>query len=290
LSPTPSQVLRRRITENSGPLILPGANNALTARVIEEAGFEAVYLSGAGIANTYLGVPDVGLVTANELIGHVEAVRNAVDIPIVVDADTGFGNAMNVMRTVKALTRAGADAIQLEDQISPKRCGHFAGKEVISSSEMVGKIHAATDSRLDDSVVIIARTDARATHGLEAACERGQLYLEHGADVAFIEAPRDLDELAAIGSRVKGPLLANMVEGGLTPILPATKLYELGFSIVLYANSAMRASVVAMQDTMSHLLRAGDTVGIFDRLLSWDDRQALVKKPYYDSLEELYKG
>src|SRR6185437_6949214 len=196
---------------------------------------EAVYITGAGVTNARLGVPDLGLITLSELADTVEAVRAAVSIPIVVDADTGFGGPLNVRRTVQTLERRGADAIQLEDQTFPKRCGHFAGKEVIPAAEMVAKLHAALDARRDDATLIIARTDARQSDGLEAALERAELYREAGADVIFVEAPRSRGELAEIGRRVDGPLLVNIVEGGDTPQLPADELGALGFSIVLYA-------------------------------------------------------
>ena len=207
-----------------GPLILPGAPDALTARVVESLGFDAVYITGAGVTNARLGVPDLGLISLTELGDTVEAIREAVTIPIVVDADTGFGGPLNVRRTVRALQRRGANAIQLEDQVFPKRCGHFAGKEVIPAAEMVAKLHAALDARADDALLIIARTDARQMLGLEAALERAQLYRDAGADVIFVEAPESRDELAEVGRRLDGPLLANVVEGGATPQLPADEL------------------------------------------------------------------
>lgn len=186
------------------PLLLPGAPNALTARILEAVGFEAVYVSGAGVSNSFLGSPDIGLLTMPEIADHVAAIRDVVDIPIVVDADTGFGNALNVQRTVRVLERAGANAIQLEDQVTPKRCGHFDGKDVIDAAEMVGKIKAAVDARVDDQLLIVARTDARAEFGLDVACDRAARYLEAGADVIFVEAPHNREELAEIPRRVPG--------------------------------------------------------------------------------------
>ncbi|WP_244929218.1 oxaloacetate decarboxylase [Nocardioides sp. W7] len=280
--------LRDRLDDATGPLLMAGAANALTARVVEEQGFEAVYVSGAGISNTYLAAPDIGLLTLTELSSHVAAMAEAVSIPVVVDADTGFGNAINVRRTVMQLERAGASAIQLEDQVSPKRCGHFNGKDVIEADEMVGKIAAAVEARSHDDLLIIARTDAAAVHGLDEALKRVTLYREAGADVLFVEAPRSQEEMQRITTEVPGIHLANMVEGGKTPILGRGELGRLGFSIVLYANSAMRASVVAMRTVLQHLRDAGDTNGVQSLMLSWADRQALVGKDEYDALERRY--
>ncbi len=269
-------------------MLLPGAPNALTARVIEEAGFEAVYVSGAGIANTHLAVPDIGLVTVSELVTQVDAMSEAVELPLVVDADTGFGNAVNVRRTVRDLERAGAAAIQLEDQVSPKRCGHFAGKAVIPVAEMVGKIRAAADARRDDDLVIVARTDAAATEGIEWACERARAYTEAGADVLFVEAPRTAADLRYVTEHVPGLHVANMVEGGLTPLQTRQELGELGFAVVLYANSAMRGAVTGMRRVLDHLLEHGDTTGVQHSLIDWQDRQHLVRKEEFDLLEKTY--
>ena len=288
MNETPSARLRKRIGEGGDPLLLPGAPNALTARLIEEVGFEAIYLSGAGIANTYLGAPDIGLVTLSELADHVGAMRDAVSLPIVVDGDTGFGNAINVARAVRLLERAGANAIQLEDQVSPKRCGHFEGKAVISTAEMVGKIKAATDVRQDDDFVLIARTDALALHGLADACDRAEAYLAAGADVAFVEAPVSRDELCSIPTRVSGPTMANIVEGGKTPPLTLDDLADAGFRIVLYANTAMRAAMLAMRSVLTHLHQTGDSLALRDQIASWDERQALVRKPEFDALDQRY--
>jgi 2-methylisocitrate lyase-like PEP mutase family enzyme len=271
-----------------GPLILPGAPDALGARVIEALGFEAVYITGAGVTNARLGVPDLGLITLTELADTVEAVREAVAIPIVVDADTGFGGPLNVRRTVQMLERRGANAIQLEDQQFPKRCGHFAGKDVIPALEMVAKLHAALDARGDDALLIIARTDARQMLGLEAALERAELYREAGADVIFVEAPESSDELAEIGRRLDGPLLANVVEGGATPQLPADELGALGFAIVLYANAALRGAVRGMEVVLEHLRRTGSTLGALEAMIGWEQRQELVGKPFFDELSERY--
>jgi 2-methylisocitrate lyase-like PEP mutase family enzyme len=285
---SPNSRLRELLKRDAGCTVVPGAANALTARLIEEAGFEAVYLSGAGITNTFLGAPDVGLLSLPDLVQHVEAVREATELPIIVDADTGFGNAVNVRRTVRALERAGASAIQLEDQVSPKRCGHFEGKAVIDRAEMLGKVRSAVDARRDDSTILVARTDARATHGLDEACERAQAYLDAGADVAFVEAPLTVSELEEVGRRVDGPLIANMVEGGVTPIVALPHLAEMGFTLALYANSALRAAINGMRGVLDQLLLHGDTNGVVDSMATWQTRQALVRKDLYDQLEAKY--
>jgi 2-methylisocitrate lyase-like PEP mutase family enzyme len=260
----------------------------MTARMLEDLGAEAVYVSGAGISNTFLGMPDVGLLTLTELVSHVSAMRDAVDLPLVVDADTGFGNAMNVRRTIRALERAGVSAIQLEDQVMPKRCGHFVGKTVVTAEEMIQKIYSATDSRNDDNLLIIARTDARAEHGLEEACARARAYLEAGADIAFVEAPQTVAELREIPRLVPGPHVVNMVEGGQTPILPLAELTELGFSVVLYANAVMRGGLLGMRRVAEHLLDKGDTLDVQDQMVTWSERQALVRKDAMDELEDTY--
>lgn len=279
--------LRALISRNA-PLLVPGTPNALTARIAEEVGFRAIYVSGAGIANTFLGVPDIGLVTLPELADHVAAIREAVDVPLIVDADTGFGNAIGVRRTIRMLEQAGADAIQIEDQVSPKRCGHFAGKSVITCGEMIGKIHAAQDARRDDDLIIIARTDARASEGFESAIERAIAYREAGADGIFVEAPRDSQELAQIPRRVPALHVANMVEGGLTPLTPLDELFDMGFSIVLYANTALRAAARSMREVLDHLYRRGDTEQAREQIVSWQDRQSLVRKPQFDALDQKY--
>lgn len=280
--------LRELLGTEDLPLLLPGAPNALAARVVEETGFAACYVSGAGVTNTYLGMPDLGLLTATELADHVAAMAEAVEIPLVVDADTGFGNALNVQRTVRQLERAGAAAIQIEDQISPKKCGHFDGKEVVSSGEMVGKIRAALDARIDEDLVIIARTDAGAVSGIREAIDRAATYAEAGADVLFVEAPRHVKDMRQITSQVPGKHVANMVEGGLTPLLSRGELHDLGYAVALYANSAMRGAVSGMRAVLDSLAKHGDTSAATDLMISWADRQSLVHKPEFDALDERY--
>jgi 2-methylisocitrate lyase-like PEP mutase family enzyme len=266
-------------------ILVPGAANALTARIIEDLGFEAIYLTGAGLANTSLGVPDIGLITLTELVDATAAIAAVTSLPLIVDADTGFGNALNVARTVRALERAGAAAIQLEDQVSPKRCGHFEGKEVIPASEMAGKLKAAVDTRNSEEFLVIARTDARAVEGLEAAIARAQLYAEAGADLTFVEAPVSPSELAEIPRRLPVPQVANMVVGGETPLASQQELAAMGFGLVLYANAALQASVLAMQEVLGALRRDGSLARVEYRLASFAERQRLVSKGEWDALE-----
>ncbi len=282
-----AEALRQRLASGK-QLLVPGAANALTARIIEDAAFEAVYVTGAGIANTFLGSPDIGLVSLSELRDHVEAIAQAVSLPLIVDADTGFGNPLNAARTVRTLERAGAAAIQLEDQVSPKKCGHFTGKTVISPADMVQKIHAAVDARVNDATCIIARTDARAVEGLAGALERAAAYREAGADILFVEAPQSVAELRDIPRSVAGPHIANIVEGGRTPLLAAAELPE--FAIVLFANIALQAAVHGMQTVLADLGRTGSLTGLADRIAPWPERQRLVRKPLFDDLEFRYSS
>ncbi len=268
-------------------LLVPGAANALAARVIADLGFEAVYVSGAGVTNTFLGIPDLGFISLPELVQHTTAIREAVDLPLIVDADTGFGNALNVGHTIRALERAGASAIQLEDQVMPKRCGHFAGKDVVPAGEMVGKVKAAVDARRDPNLQIIARTDARAVEGFDAAIERAQRYIEAGADVTFVEAPESLAEIDAIPQRLAVPQLVNMVVGGKTPILDLAALRAKRYAIVLYANAALQGAVRGMQAALGALKVAG-RLDESPLVASFAERQRLVQKPHFDALERKY--
>jgi len=269
-------------------LLLPGVANALAARIVADQGFTAAYVTGAGIANTFLGVPDIGLVTVTELAQHVAAIRAAFPGPLVVDADTGFGNPLNMVRTVELLERAGADALQIEDQVFPKRCGHFAGKEVIPAAEMVAKVKAAVDTRRDRDLLIIARTDAIAPEGFEAAIERAAAYHDAGADVTFVEAPTTMEQIADIPRRLPWPQLANIVLGGRTPELPNEKLKELGYAGVIYANVALQAAVKGMQAALGELRRKGHMGEATGMVADFAERQRLVHKDHYDALERKY--
>jgi 2-methylisocitrate lyase-like PEP mutase family enzyme len=269
-------------------VLLPGAANALTARVIEDLGFAAIYVTGAGVTNTFLGMPDIGLISVTELAIHVGAMREAVALPLIVDADTGFGNALNVGRTIQTLERAGANAIQIEDQDFPKRCGHFSGKSVIPCAEMVQKIRAAVDARNDPDLVIMARTDAIAVNGFDDAMERAAAYIEAGADMTFVEAPRSKDQIAAIPARLPTPQLINIVAGGLTPMIPLHELEHMGYAMVLYANAALQAAVAGMQKVLGQLKERGSLAGRANDLASFEERQRLVQKPQFDALEKKY--
>jgi 2-methylisocitrate lyase-like PEP mutase family enzyme len=278
----------RKLLASRESTLLPGAANALAARIIEDVGYKAVYVSGAGVTNTFLGAPDIGLISLTELASHVSAMRDAVSLPLIVDADTGFGNAINVGHTIRVLERSGANAIQLEDQDFPKRCGHFSGKSVIGAAEMVQKIHAAVDSRHDADLVIVARTDAIASHGFNEAMDRAAAYIEAGADMTFVEAPKTTEEMSQISKRLAVPQIVNIVAGGLTPMLGLDELTKMGFSMILYANAALQASMAGMQKVLGHLKSHGSLDAVSDQLADFSERQRIVCKPHFDSLEKKY--
>jgi len=270
--------------------IIPGTANGLFARIIEDLGYEAVYVTGAGVANMYLGAPDIGLTTLTEIADHVAAISDAVGVPLLVDADTGFGNAVNVVRTVKVLERSGAAGLQIEDQIFPKKCGHFDGKEIVPLEEMLAKIKAAVDTRRDRDLQIVARTDARAILGLQAAIDRAGAMIEAGADATFVEAPASAEELAQISKSLSVPQVANVVFGGRTPELGREKFAQLGFGCVLYANAALQAALKASHEVLKALKEEGSLASVADRLASFAARQQTVSKPKYDELERRYRG
>ena len=280
------QTLRSIMASRSG-VILPGAPNALAARVIADLGFQAIYLTGAGLTNMSLGLPDLGFMTLSQLVEHTLAIRNVTELPLVVDADTGFGNAVNVTHTVRMLELAGASAIQLEDQASPKRCGHFEGKQLVPAKEMAAKIRAAVDARRD-GLVIIARTDARAGEGFQAALDRAQLYIDAGADMTFLEAPQSMDEVRRIPAVLGVPQLLNIVVGGKTPIIGQSEAAEMGFSLLLYANAALQGAVAGMQRALRALRDDGSIGEAGGLLASFAERQRLVDKPGFDALEKTY--
>lgn len=259
----------------------PGCHDGLSALLIEQAGFTCAYLSGAGIAYTRFGRSDVGLVAMSEVADTLALITDRVGIPVIVDADTGFGNALNVQRTVRSFERAGAAAIQLEDQSTPKRCGHLAGKSLIGADEMVGKLKAALDARRSAETLIIARTDAIAVEGFDAAIERAERFVEAGADILFVEAPQSDEQLAAVPARFKQriPLLANMVEGGKTPIRPAAELQEMGYAIVIFAAGLARAFAHMAQEYLQSLRRAGSTAPFRNRMLDFDGLNAVIGTP-----------
>ncbi|KAA2232470.1 isocitrate lyase/PEP mutase family protein [Salinarimonas soli] len=281
--------LRERLTR-PGILVAPGCYDALTASLVEEAGFEAAYVSGAGIAYTRLGRPDIGLVSMAEVADTVSLIRDRVGVHLVVDADTGYGNALNVQRTMRMFERAGASAIQLEDQTYPKRCGHLADKGVIPAAEMTGKIKAALDARTRDTLVI-ARTDAAAVEGFERAIERARLYAEAGADLLFVEAPKTRDELKTVADALQGtvPLMANMVEGGRTPLTGASELDTLGFSLVIFPGAIVRVVARAAQDFYRTLHVHGTSAPFASRMFDFDALNAVIGTPEMLALGRAYE-
>ncbi len=270
-------------------LTLPGAANAMFARVIEEQGFEACYVTGAGVANMHLGAPDIGLTTLTEIANVLAPIADAVNLPLLVDADTGFGNGLNMARTVRVLERAGAAGLQIEDQVFPKRCGHFAGKDVISCAEMVSKIKAAVDARRDGDLQIVARTDARAVEGFNAAMDRAHAFIEAGADVLFVEAPVSLEEMERIARDLPVPQIANIVFGGKTPDPGRARLKEMGFAGVLYANALLQAALRTSYEVLESLRETGSLDAVAHRLASFEERQRSVAKPHWDAMEARYK-
>ena len=286
-SPTLAQLL-------AGPdiLIAPGGYDALSASLIAKAGFSAMYLSGASIAYTRLGRPDIGLVSMNEVAETISLIRERVDIPIIVDADTGFGNAINVQRTVKLFERCGASAIQLEDQQMPKRCGHLKGKSLISKQEMVGKIHAAADARSSANTLIIARTDAIAVEGYEHALDRADAYYQAGADVLFIEAPESLAQMQHMNAYFKDkiPLLANMVEGGSTPLKSAQDLQQLGYRLVIFPGALVRAYTFMAQQFLEDLREQGNTAKHHQQMLDLAGLNQLLETDTILQQGQKYEG
>lgn len=279
----------QQLLSSKDTFILPGAFDAMTARIIEETGFKAIYATGAGISNAQLGWADVGLTTLTEIAQVVSWMSEVTTVPIVVDADTGFGNAINMQRTVKVLEKAGAAALQIEDQVMPKKCGHFNGKEVISQDEMVGKIKAALDARTDDQLAIIARTDALGVLGFEEAIERANAYKEAGAHAIFVEAPTTYEQLSRITKEVPGiPHIINLVEGGKTPLVSRKEAQNLGFQIMLCANSALRGAIKGATDAMQILMRDESQENIHDVICTWEQRQELFKLKEIQQLEKQY--
>ncbi|CAN7576432.1 isocitrate lyase/PEP mutase family protein [Acidovorax sp. LjRoot66] len=280
----------KAVAESRRGVLVPDAFNALSARVVADLGFEALYVTGAGVTNMWFGLPDQAFMGLTDIADHTARIRDAVELPLIVDADTGFGNALNTYHAVRTLERAGADCIQLEDQVSPKRCGHFNGKEVISTDEMLGKIKAAVDARRDPDTLILARTDACATQGFEAAVERAQRFGEAGADILFVEAVTTAEEIRALPRRLASkPQLMNMVIGGKTPIFSAEELADLGYGIVLYANAALQGAVAGMQKALT-VLRDTKRIDEDPALVApFAERQRLVKKSEWDALEQKYR-
>lgn len=275
----------RDLIEQDTIAVVPGCYDALTAKIIAKQGFDAVYVSGAGVSNTKLGIADVGLTHQGEMVDQVAHIAEAVDVPVFADADTGYGNALHVRRTVHLYEQAGAAALHIEDQAFPKRCGHFDGKELVPADEMAAKIRAAVDAR--DDLIVVARTDARAVDGVDEAIERSNAYVEAGADMVFPEAPRDRSEMERFCTEIDAPVMANMVEDGKTPMLPADELESIGFDLVIFPNSMLRAAMVTMQQVAEHIKEEGTTADL-EGIADFDLRNALTDYDDVKELEERY--
>lgn len=283
---TPRQKLRA-LVDGKGYTIVPGAYDSLTARLVQLAGFEAVYLTGGGFSRSN-GYPDIGLLSVHEVLGFITRTVDATEIPVIADMDAGYGNALNVIRTVRDYERTGVAGFHLEDQVSPKKCGHYEGKQVISKAEMVGKIKAAVDTRTDRNMIIIARSDSRAMEGLNASIDRVNAYLEAGADMGFVEAPQSEEELAIVGRSLKGPSFVNIFEGGKTPPLPRKTLEAQGHRIGIYPSQTHRAAIAAAKRVLAVLKRDGDTAEIEKDLATFQEREDAVNSKKWKDLEQKY--
>ena len=277
----------KQLISSPGYVIAPGAYDTLTARLVQVAGFPAVYLTGGGYSRAN-GYPDIGLLTMSEILPWIARTVEAVEIPVIADMDTGYGNAVNVVRSVREYEKTGVAAFHLEDQISPKKCGHYEGKQLVPKGEMVGKIKAAVDTRRDADMIIIARTDSRAVEGFAAAIDRMNAYLEAGADVGFVEAPQNVEELAAIPKAISKPALANVFQGGKTPPLPAKQLEAMGYRIGIYPSQTHRAAIAAAKKVLAVLKRDGDTEAIEHELATFNDREEAVNTAHWREIEQRY--
>jgi len=283
---TPARRLRERLRATD-LLVAPGVYDGLSARIAAAAGFEALYASGGAIARSS-GVPDLGLLSVTEVLARLREIVDATLLPVIADADTGYGNALNVYRTVQAFERLGVAALHLEDQVSPKRCGHYTGKQVVSAEEMIGKLRAAQEARRDRDLMLIARTDARAVESLDGAIRRGNAYAAAGADLVFVEAPESEDELRAIARDVKAPLLVNMFQGGRTPLVGPAALAAMGYRVMIVPSDLQRAAIRALQEAAAAIKAAGTAAGLGARLAGFDERDGLVDLPVWQRREQHY--
>ena len=278
----------RQLIDRAGYTIVPGAYDPMTARLVELAGFEAVYITGGGVSRSQ-GYPDLGLMTMTENVQILSRIVDAVDIPVIADMDTGYGNAINVLRSIREYERAGVAGFHIEDQVAPKKCGHYEGKNVVSISEMIGKIKALVDARSDENMVIIARSDARAIEGLQAAIDRVNAYIEAGADVGFVEAPQTAKELAAIPLQLNGPALANVFKGGKTPLLSAKELEKMGFKLGIYPSQTQRAAISAVKNVLNVIKKGdGDIDALEDTLATFNDREEVIRSGMWREREAKY--
>jgi carboxyvinyl-carboxyphosphonate phosphorylmutase len=274
--------------EEPGVIVIPFVYDALSAKLVERAGFQAVGMTGAGVSASLLGISDVGLISLLESVMVARYMVNAVDIPVFVDADTGYGTAINVMRTVREFERAGVAGLFIEDQVAPKKCGHFAGKQLISRREMILKIEAALEARQDPDLVLMARTDAIAVLGFDEAIERAKDYFEAGADTVFVEAPESVEQLSEIATSLDGPLWANIVEGGKTPQLRVAELANIGYKVVSFSNSVSRTAAKAMQEVLQEIKEKGTTAEFLDRMISFEERNEILGLATIYELEERF--
>ncbi|NHI03445.1 Carboxyvinyl-carboxyphosphonate phosphorylmutase [Candidatus Nitrosotalea sp. TS] len=281
--------IRKLVYDKSKPLVFPGVYDAITARIAQKAGFEAMFQTGYGTSAALLGMPDYGFIGSTETIENARRICKSVSVPVIVDADTGYGNPLSVWKLVNELEAVGAAGIFLEDQKWPKRCGHMSGKEVIAKEEYSEKLRAAVDARKSNDFVIVARTDARATEGLDAAIERGLLYKDIGADAIFIEAPRSVDEMRKIGKSIKAPLVANMIEGGATPVLSSSEIHKMGFNLILYPLSVLYANTFATMQILKELRKSGTTKKLKDNLVNFDQFNEIVELSKFKKMEDKYE-
>lgn len=279
----------RRLLASGQILVAPGAHDVMSAKIIEQVGFNAVYMTGYGASATILGQPDVGLLTLNEMVAQAKNMAAAVDIPVIADADTGYGNVINVQRTIREYEQAGVACVQLEDQVAPKRCGHMLGRQVVPTKEMVAKIRAAVEARQDPDLMIMARTDARTNHGIEEAIKRGRAYEEAGADILFIESPENEEEMRLIGSSFGVPVLANMIEKGRTPLKTTQDLQELGYDLVIWPLSSLYVTAKAVKGLMLELKEKGTTAHLLADMISFNEFNELIGLPQIGKLQERYK-
>ncbi len=284
----PGRSLREQIQDKKGIIVLPGVFDALSARIAQQVGFSAMFQTGYGSAAALLGMPDFGLLNAGETIDNANRIISAVDVPVLVDADTGYGNPLNVWKLVRDLENMGAAGIFLEDQVWPKRCGHMAGKDVIPKNDYIPKLRAAVEARRSKEFIIVARTDARAPLGLDEAIERGKAYRKAGADVIFVEAPRTTAELKRVADEIDAPLVANMIEDGVTPNLPAKDLLDLGYRIAVFPLSALYSATYAMQQVLTELKKTGATKQTRKLMVTFKDFNQFVDLNKFTDLERRY--
>ena len=279
----------KNMLKSKKPLVIPGVYDALGAKIAQKVGFDAMFQTGYGTSATLFGMPDYGFIGAAETVDNARRICRAVTVPVIVDSDTGYGNALSVWKLVKELELAGASGIFLEDQKWPKRCGHMQGKEVVSQEEYTEKLSAAIDARENKDFIIVARTDARATEGLDEAIERGKQNKKTGADAVFVEAPRSIDEMKKIGKEINSPLVANMIEGGATPLSSAETLSKMGFNIILYPLSVLYANTFATMNILTELKNTGNTAKYKQKVVNFDQFNELVELPKFRKMEEKYK-